>query len=171
MSEARPNRYSARRNTPTPAACSTRFPRHIHAARGLAPTSAPRLSLPAQAAPLEGASRPAGPLLQAAGLVKHFRGPDKTLRTAVRGVSFELQPGETLGIVGESGSGKSTVARMVMALEIPDEGEVMLNGSPWTALSEKQRQPLRRDISIVYQDPLSSFDPRWTVRAHHRGQR
>jgi len=129
----------------------------------LAPSSTPRLSLPAQAAPPEGASRPAGPLLQATGLVKHFRGPDKTLRTAVRGVSFELQPGETLGIVGESGSGKSTVARMVMALEIPDAGEVLLHGAPWTALTEKQRQPLRRDISIVYQDPLSSFDPRWTV--------
>jgi peptide/nickel transport system ATP-binding protein len=126
----------------------------------LAPSSAPRLSLPASR---EGASRPTGPLLQATGLVKHFRGPDRTLRTAVRGVSFALQPGETLGIVGESGSGKSTLARMVMALEIPDEGEVLLNGAPWTALAEKQRQPLRREISIVYQDPLSSFDPRWTV--------
>jgi peptide/nickel transport system ATP-binding protein len=50
-----------------------------------------------------------------------------------------------------------------MALEIPDEGEVLLNGAPWTALTEKQRQPKRREISIVYQDPLSSFDPRWTV--------
>jgi peptide/nickel transport system ATP-binding protein len=129
----------------------------------LAPSSAPRLSLPAQAASPERSSRPSRPLLQATGLVKHFRGPDKMLHTAVRGVSFALQPGETLGIVGESGSGKSTVARMVMALEIPDEGEVLLNGAPWTALTEKQRQPLRRDISIVYQDPLSSFDPRWTV--------
>jgi peptide/nickel transport system ATP-binding protein len=91
-------------------------------------------------------------------LVKHFRGPDRTLRTAVNGVSFALQPGETLGIVGESGSGKSTVA-----LEIPDKGEVRLDGAPWTNLTEKQRQPRRRDISIIYQDPLSSFDPRWTV--------
>ncbi len=129
----------------------------------LAPSSAPRLSLPAQSALPERASGPPEPLLQAIGLVKHFRGPDNTVRTAVRGVSFALQPGETLGIVGESGSGKSTVARMAMALEIPDAGEVLLHGAPWTALTERQRQPLRRDISIVYQDPLSSFDPRWTV--------
>jgi peptide/nickel transport system ATP-binding protein len=129
----------------------------------LAPSSAPRLSLPAQAILPERVSGSARPLLQAKGLVKRFRGPDKTLRTAVRGVSFALAPGETLGVVGESGSGKSTIARMVMALETPDEGEVLLNGAPWTALTEKQRQPLRHDISIVYQDALSSFDPRWTV--------
>jgi peptide/nickel transport system ATP-binding protein len=102
-------------------------------------------------------------LLQADGLVKRFRRPDGSLQTAVRGVSFSLDPGETLGIVGESGSGKSTVARMVMALETPDEGQVLLGGAQWTALPERQRQPRRRDISIVYQDPLSSFDPRWTV--------
>jgi peptide/nickel transport system ATP-binding protein len=129
----------------------------------LAPSSAPRLSLPAQAVLPERASSSSESLLQARGLVKRFRGPDKTWRTAVRGVSFALAPGETLGVVGESGSGKSTVARMVMALETPDEGEVLLNGAPWTALTEKQRQPQRRDISIVYQDALSSFDPRWTV--------
>jgi peptide/nickel transport system ATP-binding protein len=101
--------------------------------------------------------------LQANGLVKRFCGPDGALRAAVSGVSFTLAPGETLGIVGESGSGKSTVARMVMALEMPDEGEVRLDGAPWTALSERQRQLRRRDLSIIYQDPLSSFDPRWTV--------
>ncbi|WP_216856383.1 ABC transporter ATP-binding protein [Acidisphaera sp. S103] len=126
----------------------------------LAPASAPRPSLPVQpAAP----SYAENPLLQANGLVKRFRRPDGSLHTAVRGVSFSLNTGETLGIVGESGSGKSTVARMVMALETPDEGEVLLNGAPWTALPERQRRKWRRGISIVYQDPLSSFDPRWTV--------
>ncbi len=128
----------------------------------LAPASASRLSLPAQ--PVEaGAAVPARPLVEARGLVKRFRGPDGAVRTAVQGVSFALTRGETLGIVGESGSGKSTVARMVMALETPDAGQVLLDGAPWTALTEKERLARRRRIAIIYQDPLSSFDPRWTV--------
>lgn len=104
-----------------------------------------------------------GPLLRAEGLTKRFRGPDGQLRTAVSGVSFELRAGETLGIVGESGSGKSTVARMALALETPDAGHVTLLGRPWTAATEAERRTDRRAISVVYQDPLSSFDPRWTV--------
>ncbi|SFQ07897.1 peptide/nickel transport system ATP-binding protein [Bradyrhizobium sp. Ghvi] len=102
-------------------------------------------------------------LLEAASLVKRFEGPDGTLRAAVNGVSFELRSGETLGIVGESGSGKSTMARMVLALEQPDEGAVQFAGQPWTTLAERERRARRRSISIIYQDPLSSFDPRWTV--------
>jgi len=129
----------------------------------LAPASAPRFS----ASPADERRQPQaadkGPLLQADGLVKRFRGPDGRLRTAVDGVSFVLRPGETLGIVGESGSGKSTVARMALALERPDEGEVTLLGQPWSTLPEARRRPQRRAISVIYQDPFSSFDPRWTV--------
>ncbi|MFK4719529.1 dipeptide ABC transporter ATP-binding protein [Bradyrhizobium niftali] len=102
-------------------------------------------------------------LLEATSLVKRFKGPDGTLRTAVDGVSFELRSGETLGIVGESGSGKSTMARMVLALEEPDEGAVQFAGRPWTALAERERRARRRSLSMIYQDPLGSFDPRWTV--------
>ncbi|WP_018319542.1 ABC transporter ATP-binding protein [Bradyrhizobium sp. WSM2793] len=102
-------------------------------------------------------------LLEATSLVKRFKGPDGVLRAAVDGVSFELRSGETLGIVGESGSGKSTMARMVLALDEPDEGAVQFAGRPWTALAERERRALRRSISIIYQDPLGSFDPRWTV--------
>ncbi|RTE88107.1 MULTISPECIES: ABC transporter ATP-binding protein [Bradyrhizobium] len=102
-------------------------------------------------------------LLEATSLVKRFKGPDGTLRTAVDGVSFELRSGETLGIVGESGSGKSTMARMVLALEEPDEGAVQFAGRPWTALAERERRTRRRSLSMIYQDPLGSFDPRWTV--------
>ncbi|MGY4627342.1 dipeptide ABC transporter ATP-binding protein [Bradyrhizobium sp. USDA 4486] len=102
-------------------------------------------------------------LLEATSLVKRFKGPDGTSRTAVDGVSFELRSGETLGIVGESGSGKSTMARMVLALEEPDEGAVQFAGRPWTALAERERRARRRSLSIIYQDPLGSFDPRWTV--------
>ncbi|BBZ32959.1 dipeptide ABC transporter ATP-binding protein [Mycolicibacterium confluentis] len=105
-----------------------------------------------------------GVLLQAKNLVKRFRGPDGVERTAVSDVSFEIGVGETLGIVGESGSGKTTTARMALALTEPDEGSVHLLGEPWSELTEHQRRPRRRRISVVYQDPLSSFDPRWSVR-------
>src|SRR5690606_9900427 len=105
----------------------------------------------------------AGPVLEATDLVKRFRRPDGSSFTAVGGVSFTLERGETLGIVGESGSGKSTTARLALALERADAGEVRLLGQDWTGLKESRRRHLRREISVVYQDPLSSFDPRWDV--------
>ncbi|UED88712.1 ABC transporter ATP-binding protein [Streptomyces profundus] len=104
-----------------------------------------------------------GPLLTATDLVKRYRGPDGRVRTAVDRVSFELRPGETLGIVGESGSGKTTTARMALALLAPDEGRVLLDGAPWTETGAARRRPLRHRVGLVAQDPLSSFDPRWTV--------
>jgi peptide/nickel transport system ATP-binding protein len=105
-----------------------------------------------------------GVVLQADGLVKRFCGPDGAERTAVQDVSFSIGVGETLGIVGESGSGKTTTARLALALLQPDAGTVRLAGEPWSAVTEAQRRPRRRRISVVYQDPLGSFDPRWTVR-------
>jgi peptide/nickel transport system ATP-binding protein len=110
--------------------------------------------------------RPArdGVLLEAEGLVKRFRGPDGVERTAVADVSFSIGIGETLGIVGESGSGKTTTAQLALALLAPDEGTVRLGGAPWSEATEAQRRTRRRQISVIYQDPLSSFDPRWTVR-------
>ena len=96
-------------------------------------------------------------------LRKSFDGKDKTARPAVRGVSFDVPPGKTLGIVGESGSGKTTTARMVLGLTDPDSGTVELNGRPWSALSDAERRANRHQISVIYQDPLSSFDPRWNV--------
>jgi len=104
------------------------------------------------------------PLLEARGLVKRFRGPDGVTRTAVDDVSFSIGVGETLGIVGESGSGKTTTAQLALALLEPDAGSVSLAGRPWSEQTEPQRRPQRRLMSVVYQDPLSSFDPRWTVR-------
>ncbi|MBN9622452.1 MAG: ABC transporter ATP-binding protein [Actinobacteria bacterium] len=104
------------------------------------------------------------PIITAENLVKAYRGPDGKSRTAVDHVSLEIRPGETLGIVGESGSGKTTTARIVLALIDPDSGNVTLRGKPWTTLKEKDRRQRRRRVSVVYQDPLSSFDPRWTVR-------
>ncbi len=104
------------------------------------------------------------PLLAATDLVKRYKGPDGKVRTVVDKVSFDLWPGETLGVVGESGSGKTTTGRIVLAVTQPDDGEVLLNGQPWTGISEGRRRARRRHVGVVYQDPLSSFDPRWTVR-------
>jgi peptide/nickel transport system ATP-binding protein len=103
------------------------------------------------------------PVLEAAHLTKVFRGPDKVDRTVVDDVSFELFAGETLGIVGESGSGKTTNARIALALLPPTSGEVLLDGQPWSTLPPSQRRPLRQRIGVIYQDPLGSFDPRWST--------
>ncbi|MCO8168282.1 ABC transporter ATP-binding protein [Pseudomonas sp. 21LCFQ02] len=106
-------------------------------------------------------------LLRAQGLGKRYLGPDGQVRQVVRDVGFELRSGRTLGIVGESGSGKTTVARIALGLLQPDAGEVHYRGQPWNlphgGVDEKHRRPLRREISVIYQDPLSSFDPRWSV--------
>jgi peptide/nickel transport system ATP-binding protein len=104
-----------------------------------------------------------GPVLKAERLFKSFRGPDGVHRTVVNDVSFELAQGETLGIVGESGSGKTTTARLALALLEADGGGVTLAGEEWSGLPERERRKRRADISVIYQDPLSSFDPRWTV--------
>ncbi|TFD89448.1 ABC transporter ATP-binding protein [Cryobacterium lactosi] len=104
-----------------------------------------------------------GPVLQAVDLVKRFTTPDGTVTTAVDHVSFALERGTTLGIVGESGSGKSTTARLALALSSLDSGTVTLLGQDWSSLSEPRRRALRREIAVVYQDPLSSFDPRWNA--------
>ena len=103
------------------------------------------------------------PVLEARDLTKSFIGPDRVRRTVVSRAGFELHEGETVGIVGESGSGKSTSARLVLGLETPDSGEVYFDGLPWSGISRKARRQVRREVAVVYQDPLSSFDPRWTV--------
>ncbi|MGD6980588.1 MULTISPECIES: dipeptide ABC transporter ATP-binding protein [Citricoccus] len=103
-------------------------------------------------------------VLTARGLTKSYRGPDGRDRAVVRDVSFDVRAGQTLGIVGESGSGKSTTASMALGFVTPDAGTVLLEGAPWSELSVAGRRPRRREVTVVYQDPLSSFDPRWTGR-------
>lgn len=104
------------------------------------------------------------PLIEANGLIKHFRGPDGRDRTVVDDVSFRLDRGETLGIVGESGSGKTTLARIALGVESASAGDVRVSGRRWGELGTAERGRMRRRIQVVSQDPLGSFDPRYTVR-------
>jgi peptide/nickel transport system ATP-binding protein len=104
------------------------------------------------------------PVLTATGLRRTFRHPDGPPTVAVDDVSFTLRAGETVGVVGESGSGKSTLARLVLGLDRPDAGQVRLDGRDWSGVTEKERRTLRSAIQFIPQDPLSSFDPRHTVR-------
>ncbi|MBB2747224.1 UNVERIFIED_ORG: peptide/nickel transport system ATP-binding protein [Microbispora rosea subsp. rosea] len=146
-------------------------PRHAYTRRLLAAVPSEhargtRLTVPEDGsapAPLPPA-RPGEVVIRASGLAKSFPGPDGLRRPAVEGVSFELRAGETLGLVGESGSGKTTTARLVLGLLEPDTGEVEIDGRSWRGLGSAGRRALRRHIQVVYQDPLSSFDPRFTVR-------
>jgi len=82
--------------------------------------------------------------------------------TAVKDVSFDLAPGETLGIIGESGSGKTTLALAILGL-VAAQGEVRIEGKRWTEADRAERRRLRRQIQVVFQDPLSSLSPRLTI--------
>ena len=82
---------------------------------------------------------------------------------AVNGVSFDLRPGETLGIVGESGCGKSTLARAVLRLVPPTAGAVAWLGRDMAGASRQELVDLRSDLQIVFQDPLASLDPRMSI--------
>ncbi|MFD8099382.1 dipeptide ABC transporter ATP-binding protein [Nocardia fluminea] len=90
-------------------------------------------------------------------------GAGSAARTVVDNVDFDLFGGETLGIVGESGSGKTTTARLALRLITPSAGRVVVDGEPWSELSDKALRPLRGAAQLIAQDPLSSFDPRYTV--------
>ncbi|GAA1028890.1 MULTISPECIES: ABC transporter ATP-binding protein [Amycolatopsis] len=110
------------------------------------------------------------PILSVRDLVKHFPVRDGVLfkRTiahvkAVDGVSFDLQPGETLGVVGESGCGKSTLAQVLMRLEEPTSGAATFEGRDLFKLRGAELRRMRREIQIVLQDPYTSLNPRMTV--------
>jgi ABC-type glutathione transport system ATPase component len=108
-------------------------------------------------------------LLQVEDLVRDYTLPRESLFTppgkvhALKGVSFTLHSGRSLGIVGESGSGKSTLARLVMALDPPTSGSVKLLGRDLHALPGEELRRARRDFQMVFQDPYGSLDPRQTV--------
>jgi len=91
-----------------------------------------------------------------------FRRKERQLR-AVDGISFELNAGETLGVVGESGSGKSTLARAILGLIEPSRGRVQWMGEDLTGLDEETLRQKRKQLQIVFQDPVASLNPRMTA--------
>ncbi len=110
------------------------------------------------------------PLMQVSDLRKHFPITKGALlkRTvgqvkAVDGVSFDVAPGETVGLVGESGCGKSTAGRTMLRLLEPTGGSVLYKGKDLTELSRKDMVLLRREMQMIFQDPYSSLNPRHTV--------
>ncbi len=113
-----------------------------------------------------------GPLLEVRDLVKHFPvdpGLLGRLRRqrrvvhAVDGVSFAIEPGETLGLVGESGCGKTTTGRLVLRAIEPTRGQILFEGQDITTLPPAALRPFRRRAQIVFQDPYASLNPRMTV--------
>ena len=143
---------------------------------------------PDNTAPAETAAGTQGdakkPLLSARDVVQEFAvreagGVKGGVVQAVSGVSFDIMPGETLGIVGETGSGKSTLARAVLQAPRPKSGSVVLRGRELTKLRGHALASARRDMQFVWQDPFGSLDPKWRVRsiveepliAYHEGAR
>ncbi len=110
------------------------------------------------------------PLIQVSNLVKHFpvksgMGQSSAVVKAVDDVSFDIQPGEVLGLVGESGSGKSTTGRLILRLLEPTSGGVTYDGKSVFDLPKMQMRELRKQMQIVFQDPYGAFNPRMTVGA------
>ena len=127
---------------------------------------------PGRAALMPPPADSAEPLLRVEDMKIHFPiqvkgglfGQRKPLK-AVDGVSFDLKPGETLGVVGESGCGKSTLARGVLKLIPPTDGTVAWLGRDITKAGQSEMNSLRDDLQIVFQDPLASLDPRMSIGA------
>lgn len=104
------------------------------------------------------------PLVEARDLKKYFNLRNKSQLHAVDGVSFQIYPGETLGLVGESGCGKSTVGNVVMRLLQPTSGQLLYRGEDIFAVNQTRSFELRRKLQIIFQDPYSSLNPKQTVK-------
>ena len=104
-----------------------------------------------------------GPLLRVDDLVVEFTAGRSTVQ-AVSGVSLEIRAGETLGLVGESGCGKSTLGRAIVQVQPPTSGSVTLDGVDLTTLSDRELRRFRTRIQMIFQDPISSLNPRRRVR-------
>ena len=102
------------------------------------------------------------PLLQVTYLKKHFP-TEYGLLKAINGISFDIYPGETLGLVGESGCGKSTTGRCILRLEEPSSGEILFEGKNVLNHTKQELHAFRRQAQIIFQDPYASLNPRMTA--------
>jgi peptide/nickel transport system ATP-binding protein len=113
---------------------------------------------------------PTEPLLSVRGLKTWFPIRQGLLRRvvghvrAVDGVNLDIHPGRTLALVGESGCGKTTVGRSILRLTPPTEGQVLYRGRDLVTIADRDMRPLRRKLQMVFQDPMTSLDPRMRVR-------
>lgn len=113
-----------------------------------------------------------GPIVELRGVVKTFEQPGtfpwspRRSIPAVRGVELRLQPGDVLALVGQSGSGKTTLSRIVLGLEEPTSGEVLLEGRRWDGLPERERAPHRPRYQYIPQDAMAALDPQQTALEH-----
>jgi oligopeptide transport system ATP-binding protein len=96
--------------------------------------------------------------------VRNFFGVKTGVVRALDGVSFEVRPGETLGIVGESGCGKSTLGKALVGIHAPDAGKIIFEGADITEHTAAARGDIAARLQYCHQDPGNSLDPRWTVR-------
>ncbi|HEY0700832.1 MAG TPA: ATP-binding cassette domain-containing protein, partial [Micromonospora sp.] len=109
------------------------------------------------------------PLLSVRGLKTHFPVRTGVLRRvsgqvrAVDGVDLDILPGETLGLVGESGCGKSTLGRTILRMVEPTAGQVLFDGVDLAGLDARRMKAMRRDLQIIFQDPVGSLNPRMQV--------
>ena len=120
-------------------------------------------STPVKPRAREGASAGGEPLLRVTDVTKHFTVGVRTQVRAVDGVSFEIYPGETLGLVGESGCGKSTLGRVVTQLLPATSGSIFFDGLDLTSLRGESLRQKRREVQMIFQDPYASLDPRMTI--------
>ena len=109
----------------------------------------------------------ARPIVRVTNLVKDFAGRRGRVVQALKGVSIEIAPGESVGLVGESGSGKTTLGRSLVGLETPTSGAIDIagiNAASFASMSNADRATTRRTIQMVFQDPYSTLNPRHSVR-------
>jgi peptide/nickel transport system ATP-binding protein len=115
------------------------------------------------------APKPADMVMRVEDLQTHFpvRGGlwsrARTVVRAVDGVSFDIRAGEVFGLVGESGSGKTTLGRSLLKLAQPTAGEILYRGRDLVPLRERELRPLRRELSLIFQDPNASLNPAMTI--------
>ena len=124
---------------------------------------------------------PTEPLLDVCYLSRFYKLPrlnffeKQKYSAAITGVGFKLFRGKTLGVVGKSGSGKSTIARLIMGFEKPDNGKILIRGNDINKITKQKLRSLRSDFQMVFQDPFGSLDPRrkvgWSIAEPLRAQK